>query len=100
MESLAVIFILGGLFFFFAGTVGLLRFPDVYTRMHATGKCDTLGAMLMLSGIAIANGLTFTSLKIILIVAFLMLANPTSTHAMIRAAINSGIIPWTKDSKK
>jgi multicomponent Na+:H+ antiporter subunit G len=100
MDILAVPFILGGLFFFFAGTVGLLRFPDVFTRMHATGKCDTLGAMLMLFGMAIANGMTFTSAKIILIVAFLMLANPTATHAMIRAAINSKVIPWTKDSKR
>ena len=100
MEILAVLFMLGGLFFFFAGTVGLLRFPDVYTRMHATGKCDTLGAQLMLIGIAFANGLNFTSVKIILIFAFLMLANPTATHAIIRAAINSGVVPWTKDSKQ
>ena len=100
MNVLAIIFMLGGLFFFFAGTVGLLRFPDVYTRMHATGKCDTLGAQLMLIGIAISNGWNLTSVKIILIFAFLMLANPTATHAMIRAAINSGVIPWTKDSKR
>ena len=100
MNVLAIIFMLGGLFFFFAGTVGLLRFPDVYTRMHATGKCDTLGAQLMLIGIAISSGWNLTSVKIILIFAFLMLANPTATHAIIRAAINSGVIPWTKDSKR
>ncbi len=100
MNVLAVLFILGGLFFFFAGTVGLLRFPDVFTRMHATGKCDTLGAQLALIGIAIANGWNLTSVKIFLIVAFLMLANPTATHALIRAAINSGVVPWTKDSKQ
>jgi len=68
--------------------------------MHATGKCDTLGAQLMLIGIAISNGWNLTSVKIILIFAFLMLANPTATHAIIRAAINSGVIPWTKDSKR
>ncbi len=50
MNIIAVLFILGGLFFFFTGTVGLLRFPDVYTRMHGTGKSDTLGAQLMLIG--------------------------------------------------
>jgi multicomponent Na+:H+ antiporter subunit G len=99
MNVLAMVFILGGLFFFFTGTVGLLRFPDVYTRMHATGKSDTLGAQLMLIGIAIANGLNVTSVKIIFIFAFLMLANPTATHAMIRAAKNSGEALWKRDSK-
>jgi len=100
MNILAVLFILSGLFFFFAGTVGLLRFPDVFTRMHATGKCDTLGAQLILIGIAIVNGWNITSVKLILIFAFLMLANPTATHAIIRAAINSGVVPWTKKSRR
>jgi multicomponent Na+:H+ antiporter subunit G len=99
MNVLAVVFMLGGLFFFFTGTVGLLRFPDVYTRMHATGKSDTLGAQLMLIGIALANGFNVTSVKLILIFAFLMLANPTATHAMIRAAKNSGEALWKRDSK-
>ena len=97
MNAIAVIFMLGGLFFFFTGTFGLLRFPDVYTRMHASGKSDTLGAQLMLIGIAIANGWNITSLKLILIFAFLMLANPTATHAMIRAATNSGVALWKRD---
>ncbi len=96
----AVPFIVGGLFFFLTGTVGLLRFPDVFTRMHATGKSDTLGAQLMLIGIAIANGLNLTSAKLILIFGFLMLANPTATHAMFRAALNSGEVLWKKDSKQ
>lgn len=99
MDVAAVVFMLGGLFFFFTGTVGLLRFPDVYTRMHATGKSDTLGAQLMLIGIAIANGWSLTSVKLILIFVFLMLANPTATHAMIRAAVGSGERLWRKDSQ-
>ena len=100
VNILAVLFMLGGLFFFSAGTIGLLRFPDVYTRMHATGKCDTLGAQLTLIGIAIFNGPNLVSVKLIIIVAFLMLANPTATHALIRAALNSGEALWKKDSKR
>ena len=99
MNVIAVLFILGGLFFFFTGTVGLLRFPDVYTRMHATGKSDTLGAQLALIGLAVANGWNMTSAKLILIFAFMMLANPTSTHAIIRAATNSGVALWKRDTK-
>ncbi|MFQ5849337.1 MAG: monovalent cation/H(+) antiporter subunit G [Candidatus Binatia bacterium] len=100
MNITAVLFMLAGLFFFFTGTVGLLRFPDVYTRMHATGKCDTLGAQLMLAGIAIANGWNLVSVKLILIFAFMILANPTATHAMIRAATNSGEPLWKRESKQ
>ena len=99
MDIIAVLFILGGLFFFFTGTVGLLRFPDVYTRMHATGKSDTLGAQLILIGLAIANGWNVTSVKLILIFAFMMLANPTATHAMIRAAQASGVALWKRNTK-
>ncbi len=99
MDIIAVLFILGGMFFFFTGTVGLLRFPDVYTRMHATGKSDTLGAQLILIGLAIANGWNVTSVKLILIFAFMMLANPTATHAMIRAAQASGVALWKRDTK-
>jgi len=95
-----MLFILGGLFFFFTGTLGLLRLPDVYTRIHATGTCDTLGAQLMLIGVAIANGWNLVSLKLILIFAFLMLANPTAAHAIIRAAINSGEPLWQRESKR
>lgn len=100
MDIIAMLFILGGLFFFFTGTLGLLRLPDVYTRIHATGKCDTLGAQLMFIGIAIANGWNLVSLKLILIFAFLMLANPTVTHAIIRTAINSGEPLWERKSKR
>lgn len=100
MNLIAGFLILGGLFFFFTGTLGLLRFPDVYTRLHAAGKCDTLGAQLMLLGLAIVNGWNLVSIKLLLIVVFLFLANPTATHAMIRAAVNSGEAIWSKGTKQ
>lgn len=100
MNLIAGFLILGGLFFFFTGTLGLLRFPDVYTRLHAAGKCDTLGAQLMLLGLAIANGWNLVSIKLLLIVVFLFLVNPTATHAMIRAAVNSGEAFWRKETKQ
>ena len=100
MNLMAGFLILGGLFFFFTGTLGLLRFPDVYTRLHAAGKCDTLGAQLMLLGLAMVNGWNLVSIKLLLIVVFLNLANPTATHAMIRAAMNSGEAFWNRGTKQ
>jgi multicomponent Na+:H+ antiporter subunit G len=91
-------FLLGGFFFFLAATVGLLRFPDFFCRLHATGKGDTLAVLLSLIGLSIYEGFSFTSLKIIFIAVFMFLAQPTSTHAISRAALRCGLEPWTKES--
>ena len=92
MAELSALLICGGTFFLLAGCVGLLRFPDVYCRMHATGKCDTLGLLLCLLGIAIHER-SLLSVKVLLVAAFVFLANPTATHAIARAALRRGIRP-------
>jgi multicomponent Na+:H+ antiporter subunit G len=94
----SILFLLGGFFFFVAATVGLLRFPDFFCRLHATGKGDTLAVLLSLIGLSIYEGLSFTSLKILFIAVFMFLAQPTSTHAISRAALRCGVDPWTKES--
>jgi multicomponent Na+:H+ antiporter subunit G len=98
VEILSGLLVVCGLFLFVSGTLGLLRLPDFYCRMHATGKCDTLGALLALTGLAVYNGFSLVSLKIIFIVIFIFLANPTATHAIGRAALINRVLPWTKDS--
>ncbi len=100
----AKVLIVAGLFFFFATTVGILRFPDFYARMHAAGKGDTLSSLLLFSGLALVNlagaPLTFdnilVSLKIMAILVFIFLASPTATHAIIDAGYASGIEPWRR----
>ncbi|WP_027623555.1 monovalent cation/H(+) antiporter subunit G [Clostridium lundense] len=79
------IFIFGGLFFFMVGTLGILRFPDVFTRVHSAAKCDTLGALLSLTGLIIFNGFNGSSLKLILILIFIWITNPTATHLIGKA---------------
>jgi multicomponent Na+:H+ antiporter subunit G len=93
---LSVLFILAGTFFFSTGTIGFLRFPDLYSRMHATAKSDTLGAVLSLVGVALYGGFSLTSFKILIIAIFVFLTTPTATHALLRAAFDSGMLPWTK----
>lgn len=78
-------FLMGGLFFFMVGTVGMLRFPDVYTRAHSAAKCDTLGAVLSLVALIIYNGLNIISLKLLLIIIFVWITNPTATHLIVKA---------------
>jgi multicomponent Na+:H+ antiporter subunit G len=97
---ISIPFLLAGFFFFLAATVGLLRFPDFFCRLHATGKGDTLAILFSLVGLSIYEGFSLASLKIIFIAVFMFLAQPTSTHAIARAAMRCGLEPWHKGDKE
>lgn len=85
--------ILGGGFFLVVGGIGVLRLPDFFTRQHAAGLTDTMGAYLLLAGLMVQGGLTLVSVKLALIVVFLVITSPTSTHALAQAAMSSGLKP-------
>lgn len=97
IEALQILFLSIGIFFFFVGTIGLLRLPDVYTRLHAATKCDTLGLGMILVGIILYEGATLASVKIIFIIGFVFLTNPTAAHAIARAAYKHGTELWGKN---
>jgi multicomponent Na+:H+ antiporter subunit G len=86
---------LGGLFILVGG-IGILRLPDFFTRLHASGLNDTMGAALVLIGLMVAAGFTLVSAKLALILFFLLFTAPTSTHALAKAALLGGLKPWTK----
>ena len=88
--STVLIYVLmaGGLFFFFVGTIGLLRLPDVMTRVHSAAKCDTLGALLCITALILYSGGGLISLKLTLVIVFLWITNPTATHLIARAEIS------------
>lgn len=94
MTAFACALLGSGFFFILTGALGILRLPDFYTRLHAMGKSDTLGVALMVMGTAVLEGATLNGLKIVLIIFFVALANPTATHALGRAAHRSGLVPW------
>ena len=106
LSVIAITLVLLGLFFFVAGTVGILRLPDFYTRLHAAGKCDSFAAVLMIFGIALYNlqpfsfGALLVSIKLLLVAAFVFVASPTATHAITEAALVLGVKPWKKPEKK
>jgi multicomponent Na+:H+ antiporter subunit G len=106
MDIIVTLLLFAGLFFFTGGAVGILRFPDFYSRLHPAGKLDTLGLLLALIALALFNlhhfslGTLLTSLKIILIVVFVFLASPTATHAIVDAGVRAGLAPWTKGEKR
>jgi multicomponent Na+:H+ antiporter subunit G len=102
LQYIAVALILVGLVFDFGGTIGLIRLPDVYTRLHMAGKLDTLGSLCTLSGLALLALLPMhkagllVSGKILLIVVFVFIASPTATHAMVDAGNRAGLTPWLR----
>ncbi|GJL54262.1 MAG: sodium:proton antiporter [Nitrospirales bacterium] len=98
MDVLAVIFILAGLFFLVVAAIGVIRLPDVFTRSHAVSITDSLGAFLMLIGIAIHEGFSLNVLKILAVLALLYLQNPVIAHATVRAALRAGLKPWQRES--
>lgn len=82
-----------GIFFFLVGVTGLLRLPDAYSRMHATTKCDTLGAGLTLLAMVFYYGFSANSVKLLLLIVFIWLTNPTAAHVIARAAYRSDDAP-------
>jgi multicomponent Na+:H+ antiporter subunit G len=99
MNIACIVLVSLGILFLVLGAVGLIRFPDFYTRLHAAGKCDTLGSMLIVSGLALYDGFSLTSVKIIAIAVFIFLTSPTATHAILRAAFKNNVSHWTKDKQ-
>lgn len=95
---ITIVLLVSGTFFLMVSSIGLIRFPDFYTRTHAMGKSDTLGLMLVLAGLAVYNGFELSTAKLLIIVPFIMIANSTATHALVKAALNVGLSPWIKEN--
>lgn len=93
------VFLVTGSLFILIGAVGIIRLPDVFTRMHAAGIIDTLGAGSILVGLMVQAGFSLVTVKLLLIVVFLLLTGPTSTHALARATLSGGIKPLLDGNK-
>jgi len=96
IEILTVLFLSLGTLFFLIGTIALLRFPDVYTRLHGVTKCDTLGLGLILVGLILHEGATLASVKMVFIIVFVFITGPTAAHALVRAAYKHGVKLWER----
>jgi len=97
LDVISAIMLLAGGAFGILGGIGLLRFPDLYTRLHAAGITDTLCAFLIIGGLLIQAGLALVSIKLLLILLFMVFTAPTASHALARAGLAAGIRPGTAD---
>ena len=87
------ILLMAGCFFCIVGGIGLLRLPDFYTRTHAAGMTDTLGAALILLGLTLQATSWMVVVKLLIVQLFLFITSPTAGHALIRAAFSHGLKP-------
>ncbi len=108
VDGLIIITLCSGILFFLATCIGILRFPDFFTRLHAAGKGDTLSTILILFASSLyavksAHYVDKTTLlsvfKILLIINFIFIGSPTATHALIEAGNNSEVEPWQNDDE-
>ena len=93
IDIVSALMLLGGAFFVAVGGVGVFRLPDFYTRLHGAGITDTLGAGLILVGLTLQAGFTLATVKLLMILVFLLVTGPTSCHALAQAARANGLEP-------
>ena len=91
------VFLLSGSFFFIVGAIGLIRMPDVYTRMHSVSVTETLGCGLLIAGMMLQAGWTQVSGKLFILGALFFLTAPVATHALAQAALHMGVRPKLDD---
>ncbi len=95
LNAISIASLVAGAAFFVAGTIGLLRFPDLYTRLHALTKADNVGLGLIVLGLAMQSASITAALKLIVIWLLVLLASSSAGHLIARAALRNGIRPWT-----
>jgi multicomponent Na+:H+ antiporter subunit G len=95
-DFISLVLLLIGAFFFLAGTVGLLRLPDVYTRLHALTKADNVGLGLIVIGLAIQAPSWAAAGKLLLIWLLVLLAGASVSHLIAKAALQRGIRIWRR----
>jgi len=99
VEALSWVLIVSGSVFLLIGAWGTLRFPDFWTRLHALSVTDSAGMILLVAGMILQAGFTFTAAKLFLIFLFLFITGPTAGHALANAALVSGLLPSGTDRK-
>lgn len=92
--------ILAGSLVILIGTLGLLRLPDVFTRLHGAGMTDTMGAGLLILGMLCQAPGWLVAVKLILILLFLAITSPTTSYALASAALHDGLVPWKAPARK
>ncbi|AHY46267.1 monovalent cation/proton antiporter, MnhG/PhaG subunit [Rubrobacter radiotolerans] len=94
LDGATVLLVLAGAFFFLAGTVGLLRFPDSYTRLHSLTKADNTGLGLVVVGLMLQAPTVLFALKMVFVWFLVLVSGAVAAHLISSTALKSGYRPW------
>ena len=93
VDSISAVFLVTGGLVLIVGAIGMIRFPEFFTRLHAAGVIDTLGCMLTILGLLLQSGFSLVTIKLLLIVIFILFTSPAATHALAKAALHGHMRP-------
>lgn len=99
VDIVAGVLIVIGVLMLTVSAIGVLRFPDFYTRAHAVAKAETLGMMAVFAGLLLYLRLGAGTVQLALIALFSFLVNPTAMHALARTAARRGLTPWRRSDR-
>jgi len=99
VDAISAVCLLIGAGFAVVGGIGIVRLPDLFTRMHGAGITDTMGAGLILTGLMFQAGLSLVTLKLAIILIYLLITSPTATHALAKSALTHGLMPLLSEGE-
>lgn len=102
LDILSSILLIAGVFFGLSGAIGLFKFPDFFTRVHAASVTDSIAAILIIGGLLLQTSLDLNTAKLLFILLFLMITSPTASHALAKSARHGGLLTLeeTKDAQQ
>lgn len=100
IDGLSWLLIVAGSALVVTAAIGIVRMPDLYTRMHAASVGDSLGAYLLILGMMLQAGLSLVTLKLLFVGALLFFVGPVATHALAQAALAAGVEPRLHEDRR
>lgn len=100
IEFIGGLFIIAGTAAIIIGLVGIYRMPDFYTRLHAASIIDTMGAMLIVTGLMLCSGINPVSVKLLLILLFILITTPAAAHALAKSALHGKLEPMLDEERQ
>lgn len=92
LDILSSVLLLIGLFFSLTGAIGLFRFPDFFTRVHASSVSDSAALIFIIAGLILQTSLDLVTVKLLFIAAFMLVTCPTASHALAKSARHGGLL--------
>ena len=100
ISVLSDVLLIAGAVFVLIGLIGVFRMPDFYTRLHAASIIDTLGSMLIILGLILIAGISLISMKLLMIMLFVLVTTPTAAHALAKSALHGKLQPQLEKQAK